>query len=1329
MKFALASKVNVGFGCALVILLVVGILSYRSTRELVEATDQVGRTHQALEHLEEIIADLADAEREALGYLLTGDADHLKGYRASLDSLARERNTVQVLIGEEDRHRQNLQELDRLLEKRRALLQTAVAFVEQKQINAARQAALTADGMKIMSQLRQLIDRMKTIEYELLAAQSERAADHARGSLQMILVGSVLALLLVGLASLLVNRDLSRRRQVEAALRETTTLQRAILDGANYSIISTDPQGIIRTFNSVAERWLGYRAEELIGRHTLRLFHDPEEMRCRADEVSRQLGRPVDGDLADLLRNAVVGIPDEREWTYIRKDGSRFPVLLSITALRNPDGQLTGYLGVASDVSERRRSERRLAAQHAATRVLAEAVAEEDAIRQILRVLGENLDWQVAVCWMIDESGRALRCVDCWCDPRFPAPQFEWITRTIRFVSGMGLPGRVWQDHQAHWVEDVVKDYNFPRAPFAEAEGLHGALGAPILFGDEFLGVLEFFSAHQLQPDAVLLEMMASIGSQLGQFLRRKRTEAERDRFFTLSLDMLCIADFGGYFRRLNPAWEQVLGFSIDELLQKPYLDFVHPDDREATQREAARLAQGDETIHFENRYLRKDGQYRWMLWSAVPDRHLQLIYATARDITERKRAEVDLKERAEQAALMADIGVALTRGATLRDMLQHCCQALVERLGAAFARIWTFNAAEEVLQLQASAGLYTHLDGAHGRVPVGKLKIGRIAQLRQPHLTSQVVGDPLIDQAWAQREGMVAFAGHPLVVADRLVGVMALFARHPWSETTLQVLTAAADGIALGIVRKQDEEELQRAKESAERASLAKSEFLAKMSHELRTPLNSVIGFANILLKNRAGNLNDRDLSYLERILDNGKHLLQLINNILDLSKVEAGRMELELQPVALADLIRETIVQVEGSRPKDICLLAELPESLAPLQTDAGKLKQVLINLIGNAFKFTPQGSVTIRVLAEPRTGQPLCLDVIDTGIGIPAERQQMIFEAFQQVESGPTRQYGGTGLGLTISRSLCQLMGYGLEVHSEVGRGSMFRICFQPAASGVYESRPAAPAVPAAPPPADADHADPPDLAGGWLVLVIDDQSDSRILLSQYLEDLGCRVLSAGSGAQGLLLARAHHPDLITLDLIMPQMNGWEVLRELKADPQLCDIPVVVVSIVASENRGLVLGEVDLLDKPVSRAGLSGVIRKHLLPQPKTILVVDDDPDTGALISDYVTERGATVRTAANGEQALELLRQFTPEVIILDLNMPVMDGMRFLETIRQDPRLLAAPVIVVTAKELTAQERQWLAGETLTVLPKGADLEPALKAVLGRLVRRHAAALSR
>jgi CheY-like chemotaxis protein/nitrogen-specific signal transduction histidine kinase len=514
---------------------------------------------------------------------------------------------------------------------------------------------------------------------------------------------------------------------------------------------------------------------------------------------------------------------------------------------------------------------------------------------------------------------------------------------------------------------------------------------------------------------------------------------------------------------------------------------------------------------------------------------------------------------------------------------------------------------------------------------------------------------------------------------------------------------------------RKEAEEAMRRARDAAEEANRTKSQFLANMSHELRTPLNSVIGFASILMKNKPGNLGASDLNFLERIQANGKHLLALINEILDLSKIEARKVELQLAPVALDVLVRETIAQQEGLvRDRPVKLLAELPGEIAPLTADADKLRQVIINLIGNALKFTEQGSVTVRVVTGAGN-QPQRIDVVDTGIGIPAEKLGLIFDAFQQADASTSRKYGGTGLGLTISQALCQLMGYHIEVTSEVERGSIFSIILGGKAAVAPK-----PVDPATIKPTLKVPVLPPSRLRGRLILVIDDESDSRVLLTHMLEEFGCQVIAANSGEQGLRMAREFRPQLITVDLLMPQMDGASVIRALKADPQLNGIPIVVVSIVAEERRGTILGAVDILVKPVVRDQLQAALRRNLLPARTKVLVVDDAEDARQILLAQLADEKLEVKTAVNGRDALAALQNFTPDLILLDLMMPEMDGVAFLAALRTEPRHQQIPVIVITAKELSPAEREDLRRQTLDIVKKSEVSEEKFKQLLLRIL---------
>ena len=482
----------------------------------------------------------------------------------------------------------------------------------------------------------------------------------------------------------------------------------------------------------------------------------------------------------------------------------------------------------------------------------------------------------------------------------------------------------------------------------------------------------------------------------------------------------------------------------------------------------------------------------------------------------------------------------------------------------------------------------------------------------------------------------------------------------------------------------------------------------------------------------------------YNSRIQVNGKHLLVLINEILDLAKIESGRMELELRTVSLPTLVQEAVALVDGQiRQKRgaVGVRIDAPEVIDDFDTDSGKLKQAIVNLMGNALKFTESGEIVIRATLQDGTNKPGSVQVQDSGIGIPRARLGAIFEAFQQAEGSTARKFGGTGLGLlTISRSMCLLMGYDLTVESEVGKGTTFTIDLtglpegteRPTVEaaeepGTEESDVAAPATRrdvqvagAAPIAKEEVHEQPQPEIRHFKVLVIDDEADSRVLMQHYLGEFGCEVLEAESGSEGLEMAKEHQPDLITLDLQMPEMDGWEVLRRLKDDPEVKDIPVVVASIIANEGRGRLLGAVDLLNKPIDRTHLLRVLWRNLVNRAEhRVLVVDDDPEVHELVTAQLKPEGLDVVCVSSGQEALEEVARETPGAILLDLAMPGMHGLTFLDRLRENPYHVGLPVIVITGKNLSDAEKTLLSDKVSGVVLKGEGFNERLLGFLNTL----------
>ncbi len=495
-------------------------------------------------------------------------------------------------------------------------------------------------------------------------------------------------------------------------------------------------------------------------------------------------------------------------------------------------------------------------------------------------------------------------------------------------------------------------------------------------------------------------------------------------------------------------------------------------------------------------------------------------------------------------------------------------------------------------------------------------------------------------------------------------------------------------------------ERDLERASADAAQASRVKSEFLANMSHELRTPLNAIIGYSQMLTEDAEDEGNSAVVADLKKIEGAGNHLLALINDVLDLSKIEAGKMEVFIEPFDLAALVEDVRLMVEPLAARNgNKLVVSCPPHIGPIQSDMTKVKQALLNMLSNACKFTRDGDVGLEV---SRDEARVTLRVRDSGIGMTPEQLGRLFQAFTQADSSTTRKYGGTGLGLVITRSFVRILGGDVTVESQPGVGSTFSISL-PVSPTEAAKEVASPVVEMAAPDTM------PDATLGT-ILVTDDDPGARRIIGSHLTREGYRVLYANSGPQALELARTERPDAITLDIMMPQQDGWTVLRQLKADDDLRSIPVIMVSVTGDRGLGFSLGAAAVLNKPVDRFELAATIHAQISAgaqdQDGTILVVDDDPPTQALTVRTVERLGFTAAVAGDGAAALAWLdANPLPRAILLDLLMPAMDGFEFLHHMRARPAWRDVPVIVLTAKTLTDSERTELQAMTQRVLAKG------------------------
>jgi signal transduction histidine kinase/CheY-like chemotaxis protein len=506
-------------------------------------------------------------------------------------------------------------------------------------------------------------------------------------------------------------------------------------------------------------------------------------------------------------------------------------------------------------------------------------------------------------------------------------------------------------------------------------------------------------------------------------------------------------------------------------------------------------------------------------------------------------------------------------------------------------------------------------------------------------------------------------------------------------------------------------------AREEAESANRTKSAFLANMSHELRTPMNAIIGYSEMLIEESEDSGQDAFVPDLRKITAAGRHLLALINDVLDLSKIEAGKMTLFLESFDVAAMVDEVVSTIQPLVEKNRNrLVVHCASGVGSMRADLTKIRQTLFNLLSNATKFTEDGSIDLevsRVGAE--AGDRILFRVADSGIGMTAEQISRLFQSFSQADNSTTRKYGGTGLGLAISRAFCVMMGGDITVASEFGRGTAFTVTLP---AEVVPLQPATPTAASA--PASAQVA-----PRGPSVLVIDDDPSVLDLMDRSLRRDGYEVSVAATGQAGLDLLRALRPDVVVLDVMMPGMDGWAVLAEIKNDPAIQDTPVIMATMLDSQELGFALGADEYLTKPIDRGRLSEALRRLCGPRDsRPLLVVDDDPAARELVQRALAQDGWEVVTAENGRDGLDRVAADRPALVLLDLMMPVMDGFEFLHLLRQRPEGRDLPVLVLTAKDLTAADHRLLQDEVENVLRKGACGREQLLADVRALVSRHA-----
>jgi signal transduction histidine kinase/DNA-binding response OmpR family regulator len=675
-----------------------------------------------------------------------------------------------------------------------------------------------------------------------------------------------------------------------------------------------------------------------------------------------------------------------------------------------------------------------------------------------------------------------------------------------------------------------------------------------------------------------------------------------------------------------------------------------------------------------------------------------------------------ELGRSVEELRALGEVSQAVNSTLDLETVLSTIVAKAVPLSGTDAGAIYVYDEAQREFHLRATYGMDQALIQALKKQHIGFNEPIIVAVLSQ---RDPIQVADLREEASSALTDVILRAGFrslllaPLLRGEEIVGLLVVRRRSPglFPQNTVDLIKTFAAQSVLAIQNARLFHEIEEKGRELEVASQHKSQFLANMSHELRTPLNAIIGYSEILQEDVSDLGQDNLVPDLKKIEGAGRHLLGLINDILDLSKIEAGKMDIFLEDVELVPLLEEVRALIVPLAEKNgNTLELRLAEGLGIIRTDRTKLKQSLLNILSNGSKFTENGRLTLVAERFDDEHPIVRFAISDTGIGMTEEQLGRLFQAFTQAESSTTKKYGGTGLGLAISRRFCQLLGGDITVTSRPGEGSTFTIVLPAHSDAPVQVMPAA----APPLSTDADNR--------LSILIVDDDPAARELLAANLKGTGYRLVHAASGDEALSLARTLRPDAITLDILMPKPDGWEVLSTLKADPDLHDIPVVMVTVAPERGIGLSLGAVEVLTKPVDRAQLTTLLNR-VVRREGPVLVVEDDADTRDMMRHTIEKMGLAAAETANGRLALSWLGDNPPPaVILLDLMMPEMDGFEFLDALAAGEEWREIPVIVVTAKQLTAEERERLSRQARKVMEKATATRNDIAAAIDEAVRR-------